>query len=91
MAMKKAKLAEHKLAIRKEYAYFKWCKMYMNKGTDYVEMQEVLDEFEELGIKQGMLSWFKNHFYGGTQDDYFRDEIAVRNRRNYQKKLTVWM
>ena len=91
MAIKKTKLAKHKLAIRLEYAYFKWCKMYMNKGTDYVEMQEILDEFEELGIKGGMLSMFKTHFYGGVQDDYFRDSIAVRNRRNYQKNLSVWM
>ena len=89
MALSKTKLESHKLAIRRDYVCFKWCKMYLNRGKDYVEMQEVLDEIEALGM--GDVALFKKHYYGDIQDDLFRDEIAVRNRKNYQKGLSVWM
>ena len=88
IAMEKAKKPEHKLAIRKEYALFKFCKMYLNRGKDYREMQEALDELDALGIKIGRIEGFKSHYYGGPHTDWFLDSIAERNRLNLLNRVS---
>ena len=90
-ALAKAKTKEHKHNIEREYLFFKWCKVLVNKGKDYKLMDSVLAEFEEYGITNGYISMFKTHFYGGLKDDYFRDSVAERNRQNFRKKLSIYM
>lgn len=87
VALTRVKTARHKLAVRKEYAYLKWTKMYLNRGKDYAEMQRVLDEFEELEIHFSKVEMFKKHYYGGRKNDWFLTEIEERNLKNEYNRL----
>lgn len=87
VALTKAKTARHKLAVRREYAWLKWTKMYLRRGKDYAEMQSVIDEFDELEIYFPKVEMFKKHYYGGKKNDWFLTEIEERNLKNEYNRL----
>ena len=87
VALTRVKTARHKLAVRREYAWLKWTKMYLSRGEDYAEMQSVLDEFDELEIYFPKVEMFKKHYYGGKKNDWFLKEIEERNLKNEYDRL----
>ena len=87
VALTRVKTAKHKLAVRREYAWLKWTKMYLNRGKDYAEMQKVLDEFAELEIEFSKVEMFKKHYYGGRKNDWFLTSIEERNLKNEYDRL----
>ncbi len=87
LALKKVKKTRVELLIRKEYAYLKFLKMYLNRENDYEEMQRVFDEFERLEISFPKIEMMKKHYFGGIKNDWFRREIEDRNRKNAEDRL----
>ena len=87
VALSRVKKAEVKLRVRKEFWYLKFARMYKRRGVDYVEMQAVLDEMDELGITFDKVKIFKEHYYGGRKDDLFLPSIEDRNRRAALEKI----
>ena len=92
-ALQKERHHDKKLAIGKEYALFKWNRMFIHRGDNYKEMDEVIAELEAFGVNVDnyKVNSFKAHYLGGKIDDFWLDSIAERNRNNYLKKLSVWM
>ena len=87
IALEKAETASCRLLIQRDFWCLKWIKMYVRKGENYVEMQELLDEAKELGIDFPKLKGFARHFFGGPKSDFFRSEIEDRLRKDASKKL----
>ena len=88
-ALKQADNARVRAAVRREYAFFKFLKMYVStRGKDYGAMQEVLDEFKDLEINFQMLDRFVDNYYGGEVTDWFRPEIEKRNLNNMKAHIS---
>lgn len=81
--------SEVTLRIRKDYMALKWVKMYLNKGKNYEEMKEVIDELKELGITFPKLRLFIDHYFNGKTDDLFLENIEARNKSDWQLRFEV--
>lgn len=81
--------AEIRLLVKKEFAYFKFIEAYFIRTTDRELMNCVLKEFDDLNISFGKLDAFKRYFCDGAKDDFFDDEIALRNRKRYYEAQRI--
>ncbi|MBQ8309179.1 MAG: DUF4838 domain-containing protein [Clostridia bacterium] len=92
-ALKHAKKARIRLLVRKEYFYLKWTKMFLHRGTNYAEMDELLEEMDELELHEGLpkADLFKQHYYGGEKSDWFLESILIRNKKAEDAKGALLM
>ena len=89
-ALEKAKTAEVKLRIRRDYVCLKFIKMYFNKGKNQKEMDDVIQECKYLGVTFSKMNAFIRHFYLNEKEDLFIEEIEERNKKaDYNKLMEI--
>lgn len=72
-------------AVKREYAIFRFLRMYLHKGENMVELDDTIRLFQHYGMKFEKWDAFVAHFHGGRQDDLFKPEIEERNYRREQE------